>query len=549
MHENALSSGKRSVGYVQELAQLLFLWLVWAFVVIVQCKNDGLGFQPDSSTHALNGIFWGDFVRAQTFQVLDYSNRYFARYPGINPVSYPPLFYWIEASLFGLFGPSPFIAKSAVLFSALFGVFYMWKWLRRWVGPEAGYFAAVVLLLPIMVNFAHGIMLNVPSAAFLVAGLYHGLLWLDRPNSRQIYPAMFFNLAAILTYFPSVVLVPILIVWLFYLGKWQILFRPRTMVLMLIFCLLLAPPFVLALRWASANVQMATFSMGHLATRRAWFFYLEMAPGAFSWPVLVLAGAGVILGIATPVRRQITILFLVWVLVTYVFLSYLKAKEARYILPMGYPLVGFASIAISIIGSFWSRHWIGSAQKAFVGLPLALVFFMVYQVSQLPSSAIIGMKDVAVFLGGVAPSEFVFYDGPHQALFTFFVREGDPGRKRGVVRGDKLLYVIPTSGAMKPKEFVSSANDVLDTLIHKSGCQWVVLENDTRLKFRKPSQLLRKAVQKPPFEFVRSFPLSGPNWLRSIDVYRITVPIDHPETLDIPVPTAGENARLQTAPL
>ncbi len=535
---------------IQTIAQLGLIISTWIFLVCVQWNNDGLWFQPDSGMHGLNGIFWGDFVRAHTLNALDYAQRYFVRYPGINPTSYPPLFYWLEAVVFAFTGPSPFIAKGMVLLFALLGALYTRLWLCRYVAPQVGYLAAMVLLLPTMVTFSHAVMLNVPAAALMLAGLYHTRRWLDQPQSRQLYPAALFSVASVLCYFPSVVVVPIIAAWVIVLGPWSLLLQPRVILTAIVGAVILVPSFLLAMQWSTSHVAMTSLSVPMLSQSYPWLYYPKLAPGAFTWPLLLLAGFGAVSGLFLKNLRVSTIVLTLWLVIEYLFLSYLKAKEDRYILPLGFPLVGLAGVAVVSLQAMLDKLKLQANSPVFMqAVSLGLVSWLGYQAWVMPSRQVNGMREIAEFLAAEAPTESVFYDGRYHSLFTYYVRASDSGMTRGVVRGDKLLYTYKMSRGLKAEEFASSPAEVLELLKTDSGCQYLVVESDPGPKARMPGIWLREMVKQEPFELVRSFELSGSKWSNTIDVYRITVPIEHPTTFDIPVPTAGSNARMHAAPL
>src|SRR5262245_2009084 len=79
-----------SKGLFWQVASLL---LVWLYIYLLHLSNDGLWFQGDSPRHAANGLFWWDFLSRSPFHPVKFGMSYYARYPVIQPVAYPPLFY------------------------------------------------------------------------------------------------------------------------------------------------------------------------------------------------------------------------------------------------------------------------------------------------------------------------------------------------------------------------------------------------------------------------------------------------------------------------
>src|ERR1051325_11455474 len=126
------------------LAQATAIVVVWLYVVVLHARNDGLWYAGDAARHALNGLFWWDFLAARPSRPADFALSYYARYPAINPTAYPPLFYLLEGVAFRVLGPSPYVAKGLVLGFALLGCLYISAWLRRWVSREAGWGGALL---------------------------------------------------------------------------------------------------------------------------------------------------------------------------------------------------------------------------------------------------------------------------------------------------------------------------------------------------------------------------------------------------------------------
>src|SRR5262249_55852428 len=170
--------------------QAVLVVAAWAYLCALHWDNDGLWYQGDAPRHAANGLFWRDYLHSLSPDPEGYALSYYARYPVILPTAYPPVFYLLEGALFTVFEPSPYLSKALVFRFALAAALYTTAWLRRWVAEGAGWGGALLLLLPGVVRWSHGVMLNVPALALAVGALYHARRWLDAPASRQVYLAV-----------------------------------------------------------------------------------------------------------------------------------------------------------------------------------------------------------------------------------------------------------------------------------------------------------------------------------------------------------------------
>ena len=78
---------------------------------------------------------------------------------------------------------------------------YQIAWLRRFVSPGSGYLAAILPLLPCIIQYSHAILLNVPAFALQLAACYHARRWLEeRQENGQLYLAIALSLVALLCY-------------------------------------------------------------------------------------------------------------------------------------------------------------------------------------------------------------------------------------------------------------------------------------------------------------------------------------------------------------
>jgi len=257
------------------VCQVIVILIAWGYLCSLQTHNDGLWFQGDAPRHALNGLFWKDFLHRLPADPQAFSLSYFVRYPAINPVSYPPFFYWLEAGLFTLLGPSPYVAKGIVLSFALVEALYAREWLTRWVDPAAGYLAVVVLLLPGIVQWSNAIMLNVPACALSLAAMYHTRRWLADLDSWHFYVAACFSTLAVLTYFQAAVVVPIIVAWVVVTGRSRLLIAPRTLATAAVCGVILLPFFVVALKWARMHVELTAPAIDLFSESTSWLYYLK----------------------------------------------------------------------------------------------------------------------------------------------------------------------------------------------------------------------------------------------------------------------------------
>jgi hypothetical protein len=277
-----------------------------------------------------------------------------------------------------------------------------------------------------------------------------------------------------------------------------------------------------------------------------------MVPGLVGSHLLVLAAVGAVVGLGGRRWRGETCLLLIWVGVVYVFFSCLPAKDERYLLPITAPLVCLAMIALLVAARsagalVKTRLPVG---EVLTGAALAVVLGgQAWLAAQVWVPSADGFRQVAWFLEGVAPDEPLFYDGTFGGAFTFHVQANDPGYQRRVVLGNKLLYSYAMVLGWRLQEYATTRDEVMKRLQERGGCRWLAVEVGKAAEHLVPARLLREVVQGPEFDLVRSFPVAAGLGVERVDVYRLLVPVERQDEVDLPFPMLGEGVSYRVRPI
>jgi hypothetical protein len=536
--------------------QLGFILIAWLFLFQLHWHNDGLWMQGDAPRHATNGIFWKDFLLSGSVDPLHYALQYYARYPAISPTNYPPLFYWVEALAFGILHVSPHIAKGLVLLFALLAALYLMAWIRRWIGVDTAWIGGLVLFMPGFVVWSHAVMLNVPSTALSLAALYHARRWIEAAagsgeSAKHLYLSAAFSAFATITYFPAGVVIVVIAVWLVVLRRWSLMVERKTILAGLTGALFIAPWLFVAFRWAPLHVSFVTESFQWVTITSGLRYYLKALPELAGPFLLVVAGIGLASGLANRTWRREILFMGTLLLSSDLVFSGLVARESRYALLFCAPLLCFCAIAFRVMherlfGIRRSRP--GFARIATLAIAVAVASTQAWMAAITPVPEVRGIKDVVVFLEHYASNEPVFYDGRYDGVFTFYFRSRDPGYQRRIVLGNKLLYASALDPGRNYQSYASSVPEVLQLLQKRGGCRLIVVERGPISAIVRGGRLLRKTVQGPQFELIRSFPISGYGITR-IDLYRFKLAVDPVEEVELPFPILGQGVNFKVRPI
>lgn len=537
----------RSVLYAQLvlLATTCFAMACW------HSGNDGLWFQGDAPRHAMNGLFWQDFIRdGAPLPAKDYAASYYVRYPVVNPASYPPLFYILEAALFAVFGANVTVARCLVsIFSLTFGCYTLFC-LRRWIGPRYGWFAITAVLIPEFVVWSHTIMLNVPSAALQVATLFHGRVWLETEKRAHLFCATVFALLATLTHYTGGISLILLLLWMlqkrgadlrYSRGFWSV-----SGGLLLLFSVVGASIFAFdrtAFEWIFPNVQ-------DILSARTWLFYPQQMLQRFGWPLCGLATLGTIIGYRRPRWKREVVTWLSCLGGAYFVFTLVEARDIRYIFIAIVPLVCLMAIGLKVLHSQLIKR-VGKPNGRRFELTWALAILAIFIALAVRTTvpSVSGFPEVVAYLNKVAPGEALFYDGFYHGIFSWYVRATDSQLERRVVLGNKSLYAFSKYIGYKEEVFAKTPDDVIHLLGNEHGCRWLAIEYGPREGDVPTRVMLRESLKcMPQFELMESFPIKGLNATR-IDVYRLNVTIGNVAEVRLPMPTLGKDAFLQAVPI
>lgn len=111
------------------LGHWLLLLGAIGLVCVIVCRDIRTGefdYNVDEAQHAVTGLFVADALHDLPLRhPVQYAYRYYAQYPAVAIVHWPPLFYLFEGISFRLFGFSVVSARLAVIF---FGVLLLYQW-------------------------------------------------------------------------------------------------------------------------------------------------------------------------------------------------------------------------------------------------------------------------------------------------------------------------------------------------------------------------------------------------------------------------------------
>ncbi|MGZ8219342.1 glycosyltransferase family 39 protein [Methylomagnum sp.] len=521
-----LDSGWRrpaSRPWLARLEQPLWLLLLVGAVglLFATAPQNGDFWWSDAPRHALNGVFLLDVFRALPFaDPAGFAKAWYAQYPALSILFYPPLFALTEVPVYGLFGISHFSAQLTVALHEAALAAGLFLLARRCFSPGQA-FAATLLFISFheMASWGRQVMLEIPVYAWLVWTAVFYLDYLDTRRPKYLYGLALLALGALYTKQTAVFLVAGLAGLLVYETGGRILRDPRLLLTAAVFTLALIPLAVLTLKFGQTNLNAGTGENSGELSRLSWAnwtYYIEQLPTQLGWPALGLA-------LLYPLARRfgpdrpllppaVERLLAVWLVAGYLFFSLIALKEPRHSLLILLPLALFAIATVA--------RWLPSKPATAAALTLAVGYFGLAVAVDRPP-AIVGYDKAAEFVVDAAPARsMILFSGYRDGSFIFNLKARDAAEKLGVLRSDKLLLRVKVKRELGVEER-GLTQEELSAALNRYGVSYVVNEPDFWNDLQA-MRVLQNLLHTPQFIKVGEIPVTGniPHRDRVLEVYR-----------------------------
>jgi hypothetical protein len=492
-----------------------------AFILLfVTAPRDGDFWWSDAPRHALNGAFLLDAFKALPWEdPAGFAKSYYAQYPALSILFYPPLFPLLEAPIYGLLGVSHTSAQLAVALHGVLLALGVYALARHWL-PPAQAFAGALLFLGVheVAWWGRQVMLEIPVLAWLAWAAVCYLRYSATRRPAFLYGLTLCALGALYTKQTAAFLAVALAGLVVWDSRGRLWTERRLWVTAALSAAALIPLAVLTLKFGQVNLNAAAGETGRESSRLGlanWLYYPAQLPEQLGWPVLLLALGYPLLARLRPVQRlpkPVERLLWVWLAAGYLFFSLIALKEPRHSVLVLLPLVLFAVAALAR----------GLPERLATPAVLVLAggqFVHATQVDDPP--AIGGYREAAAFIAEAAPPHsLILFSGYRDGSFVFNLRAREDRRDLGVLRSDKLLLKVKVKRELGVEQR-GLTREQLSAALDRYGVGYVVNQpnfwNDLAAM-----QVLQDLLHTDQFAKVGEIPVTGnvPHGDRVLEIYR-----------------------------
>ena len=459
----------------------------------------------DETRHVMTGVFFRDALMDFPESASDpkgYAVRYYAQYPALGLVVWPPFFHAVEGLAMAIFGTSYLTARLVLAAFTLLGGIYAYRIALRTHGREVALISLAILgLAPVVFDTAGYVLLEVPAVAMVLAAMFHFERYLGELRGRDAVLACLFAAFAALTRFDGIMLLPLFLIRLSLDLRFGVLLRRWVLIGIAMALVLTVPYYLFTWQVYRTGIETAAVSGTNkeatsFLDAKNFYLYPSYVPEQIGWPATVAVVLGI--GVSIWFRRSGTRPHVALIAATYIMFVPFAEPNARHAIYWVPALAVFAAVGIVEVARLCGRRW-GM-------LPVAAL--VVY-------TGGIGVTDAGWYVrGNKAAAEYVvanssgerpvLVDGDLNGAFIFYVRRADPDRKLWVLRGDKALYAVMSDPHGKYEEYAKTDAEVL-AVLHKYDPEYIVVEQPQLLFDLPAASRLREVLKNNPdrFEFER----------------------------------------------
>jgi len=517
---------------------LLALLVVGLFLL---APHSGNFAWSDAPRHALNGVFVKDLLAAMPLHdPAGFAYRYYAQYPALTILFYPPLFYLVSAPFYALMGVSETTALFVEMLCYLAFAWGSLRLFRHWL-PSGQALAATIVLVaaPEIAFWGRQVMLEVPALACIAWSAVCFTRYRRSGRAGWLWWAAALLVAAMYTKLNAGFLVLAYAGTLLFERRAALLRDRQVWAVAVVSALALVPLIVLTLKFGQANVQSVTGIADAVTSRHTlagWLWYGRQLPAQLGWPVVILAALGAASGMIAVARGRVRVdgdfvFWLLWAVAGYLFFSSIDLKEARHSVLILPPVV-----LLAVVGLGQLRRQV--ARVAWIALPLAVVG---QTVVARPVDKVDGHAEAANWIAAHAPrGSRVLFSGYRDGSFTFAMRTHEERRDLGVVRADKLLLEVSVRRELGVKQKAVSDAQLLGQM-RALGIRYIVMQPGFWTDL-PAMQRFEALLAGPDFELVARIatPANYPAHEHGLAIYRYRGAIRTGGTaMDIDLPIIG----------
>lgn len=491
--------------------------------------------QGDMPRYLMNGVYFYDFIHDLPLaHPLEYTYRYYAKYPALSLGHHPLLLSLAEVPFYAALGVSVFSARVTVAFFMLMGLVAWYALVARLYNRDVAFFAAALLVTtPYIVDLSCVVLSEIPTLALVLVTAYFFLRYCETQRPLHAYTFAIAQALSVYGKHLALFMLPVFLLYLVLRNGVRALLKRELLIAIGVVIALVLPLVPITLEFSRANVAwVARADAPSRISLPNVLYYLEtLWHHHLTVPVLVLSVLGLFLSAYLRDRRAV--FPVLWIVLFYLQITYTGAHESRYAI---YWIPAFCLLAAATYSAVPLR----SAKAVAAAVLTLTVVYQFIAAWQLELVVADGYEEAAEYVVQHSKGDTVLFGGNvDSGYFVFFVRKHDVNRGIIVLRADKTLVTSSLSRIIATQ--LTSREQIYE-MLRNFGTAYVVLED---APFSSPPlELLRQEVRTDHFALRKRIPFrSNSDKLQGVDLvvyeYLEHTPAKRDQPLQMRIPLMG----------
>jgi len=462
--------------------------------------------------YLMNGVYFYDLIKDFPINnIIDYTYKYFARYPALSLGHHPFLLSIAEIPFYSIFGISVFSARLTIIVFMLIAGIVWFKFINSIYDETIAFISSLLFVTtPYIVKFSRVVMSEIFSLSFIILTIYLFFKYYKSDKNRYAFTFSVILIMSICARYTSIFMIPIFLCYLILQKDLKKLINKNMIIAYISIIVLLLPIILVVLKFSQTNVRWVMhntisssieFSKITRHLKSLWLYHLTL-------PVFVLSLCAIIASIYKRDKRAV--FFLLWIIGFYIQITCTPAQDPRYSM---YWIPAFCLFPAVIIDFSPVRLWRILTSIALIAI-VSYQFFVSYQLD--PEYAD-GYEQAARYVVEQSNGETVlFSSNVDTGFFIFFVRKYDTNKNFIVLRADKILSTSLLNRIVEDR--ITSREQIYDVL-DDFGVKDIVIEDTTYTSYAL--ETLRQEVKSEKFHLLKNINIQSNNKL--INNYNLSI--------------------------
>lgn len=458
----------------------VLLWAALAIALALGARGISAeaitSLQGDMPRYLMDGVFFRDFLASgpsvTLSGMLEYAQRYYARYPALSIGHHPPLLPLALVPFFATFGVSIASGRLAILAFFLLAVWQLHVLGRRVYGRTAAGWACILFAShPFIVRFGQQVLSEMPTIALVLVAVNAALRFRETGRFRHylgLLAAIMLSLAARQL---AVFVTPVYAAIVLDRRGWVLFARRSILLCTVALGIAFVAVAIATFMFSPFNVAVVLAVLHHDLTLADTLAVLRIiATNQIGLALAVVCTAGLLSSWLMRDRRIVFITLWIVCVVGAVVVFTGPIEPDRYSI-LAVPAYCLAAATLAVRAR---AHRIGRVIG--YGVLLAATCWQLAVAASKPLVEADGYEQAAAFVVSQGGAPTVLFSGPvDTGYFVFFVRKHDPAQRLVVLRSDKVL-TTSEMGNVDVEERISRREDIYDVL-RRFGTRFVVIED------------------------------------------------------------------------